>query len=231
MRKRLLLSLIGLYPRWWQARYRTEFAEMITMLVDTRRRDTLTLAASIAMGALDAQFTRRSEAGVPSDAVLRRGAGEGLVVAAFIALEVFLTNVVFPAPPSHSDGEYPGEVIGTYLLIAVLLAVIGARGQRRTATRGAGAKAGAVAGCVIAAVVMATFLAVDNLFFGTISQQYDKVIAFAASGSPSMRAFINIGLLQGTLVMIPLLTTVGALFGHLGAQWDTARRWQRAWRR
>lgn len=156
----------------------------------------------------------------PADVALRRGSYDGLMVAGFLAIVAFLTNVVFPGGPNDSDSD-PDSVAmigGAYLLIAVLLVAIGARGHRRANTPYAGAKAGAIAGFVIATLVMATFLVIDNLFFGTISQQHDKVVAFANSGSPSMRTFVNVSLLQGAAFLIPTLTVVGGLLGFLGGR-------------
>jgi hypothetical protein len=225
MRKRLLLWLVRLYPRWWRARYRAEFADMLIMLVDNRSRPFLPLALDIIAGALDAQLTRSPDMPRSIDPALRRGGYDGLVVAVFLAVEVLLTNVVFPQGPDGGP-EYAIKELAVYTILFVLLAMIGVRGARLTVARyaGARARAGAMAGFVIGIAVLAMFLAVDNLFFSTISQQHDKIAAFAASGGSSMRTFVNVSLLEGAPILVPFLTAVGAILGHAASRVDSARR-------
>lgn len=219
LRRRLLLSLIGLYPRRWQRRYSAEFTELVTALIDDRRRGSLSLAFDIALGALDAHLSRRHNmTSFSVDVSVRRGIYDGLIVSGVLAVLAFLANVVFPGGPNDSDSDPVNAIAITcaYLSIAVLLVVIGARAHRRANTPYAGAKAGAVAGFMIATLLIATFLIIDNLFFGIVSQQHDKVLAFAASGASSMRTFVNVSLLQGSAFFIPILTALGGVLGLLG---------------
>lgn len=55
-RIRLLVALTGLFPVWWQQRYRDEFVEMIRSLVVHGRRDTISLSFDILIGAADAHL-------------------------------------------------------------------------------------------------------------------------------------------------------------------------------
>jgi hypothetical protein len=214
-RLRLLIALTGLFPTWWQQRYREEFTDMLGALLTSGRRDTLSLALDIVVGALDAHLLADPERrAVP---VMRRAAYNGLAFAALVATINVLTNVTFP---TSDDGSPLGllSIAVVYLGGFGLLTAIGARSTRRSTTRHAGIKAGAVAGCVIATVAMLTFFVIDNLFFGTISQQPEKVLTFATSADPSMRTFINLNLVRATLLLIPEFTVTGALLGYLGSR-------------
>ncbi|MEV8636476.1 hypothetical protein AB0395_33000 [Streptosporangium sp. NPDC051023] len=220
-RGRLLLFLAGLYPRWWRRRYGEEFTDLVTELADDRGQRTFPLALDLVAGLIDAYLVRRHVMTVFSaDGALRRGAGDGLLVGGLVAIVAFLTNVLFPGGPDDSDGDLGNEILilGMYLLIGILLAVIGGRGRRRANTRNAGAKSGAVAGLVIGVTITVTFLAIDNLFFGLVSQQHDKVVAFASSGWSSMRSYMNVSLLTGAAVLLPVLTVVGGVLGFLGGR-------------
>lgn len=209
--------LLRLYPRWWRERYGEEFAELIADLSGARRR--LGLAIDICRGALDARLRGRHGMRRWSvDAAVRRGAYDGMIVAGALAVLVVLTNVVFPGGPEESDGDpgYLVQFLATYALLGLLLITIGARAQRRATTPLAGAKGGGAAGFVIAVLVTLTFLAVNNLFFDIVSQQHDKRVAFAASGWSSMRAYLSVTQLAGALVLVPMLTLVGAVLGIVG---------------
>ena len=215
-RLRLLIMLTGLFPTWWQQRYREEFTDMLRALLAGGRRDTLSLALDIIVGALDAHLLGRPAR--KTFPVVRRAAYEGLAVAALVAVANVLTNVVFPT--AADDGSSPWGVIGilvAYLGTFGLVVTIGVRGTQRSTTRHAGLTAGATAGFVIATMFILTWFAIDNLFFGTISQQPEKVLTFATSGDPSMRTFINLNLVRATLLLIPEFTVTGALLGYLGS--------------
>ncbi len=210
--------LIRLYPRAWRERYGDEFAALVDDL-RAERGGRLTEDLDIARGALDAHLHRRYPMRrFLSDAALRRGALDGLVVAALVTVSIVLTNVVFPPGPdeSDSDPEYVVQNLITYGLIAVLFAVIGARGARRTGNLGGGLRAGAVAGFVVALLTIVDFLVVNNLFFSIVSQQHDKIVAYQASGWSSMRAYITVQQLFGALFVVPVAPLVGALLGLVG---------------
>jgi hypothetical protein len=220
LRARLLIALTGLFPVWWQQRYRDEFTDMLRALLTSGRRNTLSLALDIVVGAVDAHLLAGPANRAPAFPVVRRAAYEGLAVATLLAAGNVLTNVVFPTAAAD-DGAGPWAAIGivvVYLGVFGLMTAIGARGTQRSTTRHAGIKAGATAGLVIATMFILTWFAIDNLFFDTISRQPEKVLAFATSGQSSMRAFINLNLLRGVGFFIPELTVVGALLGWLGGR-------------
>jgi hypothetical protein len=171
------------------------------------------------LGALDAHW--RGGFGMRrffSDPALRRGVYDGLIIAAIVAIDVFLTNVVWPAGTNESDSdpEYVVQDLITFGVILLLLVLIGARAARRTHTSGGGAKAGAAAGAVIALLGSLTFVAVNNIWLSVVSQQHDKRIAFAGSGWSSMRAYLTVQQLEGMLYLLPALAIVGGLLGLIG---------------
>lgn len=222
LRTRLLIALTGLFPAWWQQRYREEFTDMLRALLTSGRRNTVSLALDIVVGALDAHLLARpaSTAVLPAFPVVRKAIYAGLPFAALVAAVNVLANVVFPAAFDDNAGG-PWNLISVvvvYLGGFVVLAAIGARGTRRSTTRHAGVKSGAAAGFVIATVAMLSFFAIDNLFLGTVSQQSQKVITFATSGQSSMRTFINLDLVRAALFVIPEWTITGALLGYLGGR-------------
>ena len=153
-----------------------------------------------------------------SDAALRRGCYDGLVIAAVLAVVVVLTNVVFPPGPTESDDdpEYLWQILAAYLLMGAAFMLIGVRGARRSGTAGGGFRAGAAAGLIVACLGILEFLIVNNVFFSIVSQQHDKLVAFHASGATSMRAFVNRQLLAGAIFAIPAGTLVAGLLGWFG---------------
>ena len=157
---------------------------------------------------------------------VRRGALDGLIVAALIAVTLFLTNVVFPPGPDESDDdpEYLVQIGVAYALIAVAFLLIGARARRRHDTDRAGAAGGAAAGVVIAIGLLVAVLVIDNAFLSIVSQQHDKRIAFANSGWSSMRTFLTVRTLLGALAVLPAMTVIGGLLGHLGGVLARPRR-------
>jgi hypothetical protein len=206
-----------LYPREWRVRYGEEFSQLVADLAEEQPRRRYRI--DIGLGALDAHW--RGGFGMRrffSDPALRRGVYDGLIIAALIAIGVFLTNVVWPAGPdeSDSDPEYIIQNLITYGFILLLLVLIGARGGRRTHTSAGGAKAGAAAGAVIAVLGSLTFVVVNNIWLSVVSQQHDKRIAFADSGWTSMRAYLTVQQLEGMLFLLPALAIVGGLLGFAG---------------
>jgi hypothetical protein len=224
-------ALIRLYPRRWRQRYGAEFEQLIADLADrSGGRAGWRVALDVARGALDAhihgRYGMRRLFAVPA---VRRGVFDGLVLSALIAVDVVLTNVVFPAGPdeSDSDPEYLWQNLALYSALALLLVAIGARAGRATFTAGAtgrrmprpaaGAVGGGVAGVVIAALVTLTFVVVNNAFLSIVSQQHDKRVAFAASGWTSMRAYLTVEQLLGGVFLVVALGLVGGVLGLLGA--------------
>lgn len=217
--------LVRLYPRDWRRRYGEELGELLVELhAEAPRRR---LLVDLARGALDAHRQRRfGMKRLIADPGVRSGVAGGLVIAGLLAVMVVLTNVVFPGGPDESDGdpEYLWQYAATLVVLATLLAVIGARARRRAGHALVGLRAGAAAGAVIAVAVTATFLIVNNIFLDIVSRQHDKRIAFAASGWTSMRAYLTVTQLEGALILVPALATVGALLGLLGASVSSGLR-------
>ena len=211
-------TLIRLYPRWWRERYGAEFGQLVADLSGDRVDWRLTV--DVLRGAADAHiqgsFGMRR---IFADPAVRRGLFDGLIISALIAINVVLTNVVFPPGPdeSDSDPEYIWQTLAIYALLAVLLVVIGARARRRTDQLASGPVAGAVAGVVIAVLGTLTFLVVNNLFLDIVSRQHDKRVAFAASGWTSMRWYLTVQQLLGGVFLVVALAVIGAVLGLLGA--------------
>jgi hypothetical protein len=235
-----MTALLRLYPRRWRQRYGAEFEQLLADLTDrSDGRAGWRVTLDVAHGALDAhiqgRYGMRRLFAVPA---VRRGVFDGLILSALIAVDVVLTNVVFPAGPdeSDSDPEYVWQNLATYAVIALLLVAIGARAGRSVAGRSvgersvgersagrpmtrpaAGAVGGGAAGVVIAVLVTLTFVVVNNAFLSTVSQQHDKRVAFAASGWTSMRAYLTVQQLLGGLFLVVALGLVGGALGLLGA--------------
>jgi hypothetical protein len=226
-----MTALIRLYPRRWRERYGAEFEQLIADLADrSGGRAGWRVALDVARGALDAhiqgRFGMRRLFAVPA---VRRGVFDGVILSMLIAVDVVLTNVVFPPGPdeSDSDPEYVWENLATFAVIALLLVAIGARAGRATLTTGAtgarmprpaaGAVGGGVAGVVIAVLVTLTYVVMNNAFLSIVSQQHDKRVAFAASGWSSMRAYLTVEQLLGGVFLVVALGVVGGVLGLLGA--------------
>jgi hypothetical protein len=64
---------------------------------------------------------------------------------------------------------------------------------------------------------MATFAAIDNAFLSIVSHQQGKIDGFRASGTASMRSYINSNLEATAPGVATVLTITGAIFGAFGA--------------
>lgn len=213
-------ALVRLYPRWWRERYGDEFEVLLHDLSNDGYRR-LWIMADVAR---DAARTRVGT--FFADPAIRRGIYDGLIITAFLAVEIVLTNVVFPQGPNESDSdpEYVIPYLIELAILASLLVVVGFRGRRRLNTTFAGVKAGAAAGLVLAFTVTLIFLAMNNAFFDIISQQHDKRVAFAASGWTSMRAYVSVQQLLGLTILVPMMFIVGSGLGWLGGLLGRRRR-------
>jgi hypothetical protein len=211
-------ALLRLYPRGWRARYGAEFAEFLDQVRGEQSRARVTW--DILRGAVDAHLSGRY--GMQrfwSDPALRRGVYDGLLIAAFAAVVIVVSNVVLPPDPSESDSD-PEYVMQYLILLAVLglmLVAVGVRGGRRTGSLAGGVRAGAVAGVLLALLVTLTFIVVNNLFLSVVSQQHDKRLNFAASGWSSMRAYLTVTQLESLVILLPVAAVAGAGAGLVGA--------------
>jgi hypothetical protein len=210
----VIRRLLLLYPRAWRERYGAEFDDLVASIEGPRWR----IAADIVRGAFDAHLCRLGGRWRAADAGLRRSVRDGLLLSAFVATALFLSNVVFLAGPSDSDND-PGSLVQigvAYLLVGATLVGIGARAGRRSAAEWAPVAGGAAAGFVLAVGLLVASLVIDNVFLSLVGQQHDKRVAFEASGWSSMRVYLNVRSLLGALVVIPAGTVVGGLLGMVG---------------
>jgi hypothetical protein len=140
-----------------------------------------------------------------------------VVWGALFSAAVVLTNVVFPSP-NESDDEYTGWYVVLYLGLFLLFAIGGAINSERAHPARSGAIGGAGAALLMIAMIMLTFAIVDNLFLDVVSQQIDKINAFQAQTTyANMRDFINSGLLQGIVVVLPVVAVVGGALGAVAS--------------
>lgn len=145
-----------------------------------------------------------------------RAIGRGALVAGTVwlalSVEIVFSNVVFP---SKADNDTVPVLIA-YLCIFASLGLVGVLAARAGAGRRGQLLAGLVAGAMIGALTIGTFLVVDNVWLGIVSQQQAKIDGLAQSGGGSMRAYINNGLLGGALFLSIALGAVGALLSLAG---------------
>jgi len=225
--------LLSLYPRRWRQRYGEEFAALLDDLADAPNRylaqpfpyvrqqvHKIGLAVDVVRGAIDTRLEGMARMNrLFRDPAVRRGVYDGLIISALTAVLVVLTNVVFPGGPdeSDSDPEYLWQYFATLAVLALLFVAIGYRGRRTGGDITDGIKAGVAAGITVALAVTVTFLVMNNMFFGIISQQHDKRVAFAASGWSSMRAYVSVMQVEGLVVLIPVGLVAGVTLGLVGA--------------
>ncbi|HVT15983.1 MAG TPA: permease prefix domain 2-containing transporter [Thermoanaerobaculia bacterium] len=136
----------------------------------------------------------------------------GAFAGAAMSIGVVFTNVLFPSAETETPLIY---AIG-WGSVGVLFAVAGFLAWNRTERLGAAFNAGAVVALVSMASVMVTFAVVDNVFLDIVSRQPEKIFGLQHSGYRSMRAYINVGVLRGFLLALPILTLAGALCGAIG---------------
>jgi hypothetical protein len=210
--------LIGLYPRSWRDRYGDELTELIEEVRTDHSR--ANIAWDIFRGAITAHLTgRHGMRRFWSDPALRRGFYDGLLIAAFGAIIIVYSNVLAPpgANESDSDPEYRIQYLVLLAVLGTMFVAVGLRGRLRGTSPGAGVRAGVVAGVLLAVLVTLTFVAVNNIFLETVSQQHDKRLAFAASGWTSMRAYLTVTQLKSAVILVPLTALAGATAGLVGA--------------
>lgn len=143
------------------------------------------------------------------------GVVAGLLLGGLAIVGIVVSNVVFPS--TESDSEYASVYLVGYAAIFVVFAVIGFVASGNPSRIGAGARAGAVAALLATTIGLATFFVVDNLFLSIVGQQVDKVQGLHQSTFPTMRDYVNVGLVYAVLGMLPLSGAAGAAFGAVGA--------------
>ena len=143
------------------------------------------------------------------------GVFAGLVLGVTAVVSIVLTNVVFPN--NESDSEYTAVYLLGYASLLLVFVAIGFFGSRSTNRILSGMWAGVIAAVLGGALAMAAFFAVDNLFLNIVSQQADKIQGFHQSTFPTMRDYINAGLIRGLPALLLVLAVAGAICGTIGA--------------
>jgi hypothetical protein len=164
---------------------------------------------------------------------LRGDLTRGLALGVVLSLAVFATNVVLPVLSSRTarweqamDAE--PYVTAGWLFVALLWGMAGFAAYRRTADLRAAIRAGAMVALLSMAIVMVTFVVIDNVFLDIVSRQPEKIWGLRQSHAPDMRSYINHTFVKSFLLVLPVLTVAGALFGALGG---AAARVRAAFRR
>ena len=152
------------------------------------------------------------------DPPLRRGLIDGAVVAAIIAVVLFLSEVVYPRSPSESDNdpEYVRQLLFAYGLLVLFFLAVGVHAQWRGGSWLAGVKGGVAAAVTLTVMVFVATVFIDNAFLSIVSQQHDKRMAFERSGLSSMRLFLNLQGLMGLVVVVPGSALIGGALSGIG---------------
>src|SRR5262245_51751873 len=141
---------------------------------------------------------------------LRLGLVVGLVFG-FVNLALTWLN------PLQDDN--PGVLLGFYGPMFLVWSVISFRAARSTGRL----RSGVVAGMVVAFATFSVFSVVNlvrvNLFLHQLTGRadwQDMMTRFRTSGSESLRQFVNLDYIEGTLFKLGAATSVGMVFGALG---------------
>lgn len=147
----------------------------------------------------------------------------GVFLGVMLCVAIVTTNVVAPSFTYLGLDENVAMLLATGCLL-VFFAGAGFLVSRRTGRITTGARIGARTALVGMGIAMLTFLVIDNLFLDLVGTQPDKVWGFAHSDFTSMRAYVNVGLLRGFVIVLPLFVLVGAICGAVGAAMRTITR-------
>lgn len=140
----------------------------------------------------------------------------GLLLGILLSAAIVATNVIWPAYVGHSSPDNGlSESIGWFVVIG-LLAIAGHLRVRATSTLREAAIAGGAISFIAFGMAMLTFLVIDNLFLGIVSQQPEKVWLFQHSRFPTMRSYLNHTNLRAFWTALPVITALGALCGVVG---------------
>jgi hypothetical protein len=167
--------------------------------------------------------------GAGSGGRLRSDLTHGLALGVMLSLAVFATNIVLPVLSSRTarweramDAE--PYVTAGWLFVALLWGMAGFAAYRRTADFRAAIRAGALVALLSMASVMVTFVVIDNVFLDIVSRQPEKIWGLQQSHAQNMRAYLNHTFVKSLLLVLPVLTIAGAVFGALGAAAARIRR-------
>lgn len=140
----------------------------------------------------------------------------GLLLGILMSVAIVVTNVVWPSLVGHpSPDNELGESIGWIVIIAIVCGA-GYLRVRATSTLREAAISGGTISFISFAIVMITFLAIDNLFLGIVSQQPEKIWLFQHSGFSNMRSYLIHANLRAFWTALPVITVIGAICGLVG---------------
>jgi hypothetical protein len=202
--------LIRLYPTAWRRRYGHELEQLVHDLRSST--STLTIAADLVKGAVDAHVQQGIDMAPTDLRAIRRGALIAGAVWLALSTEVLLSNVVFP---SRNDDDTIAVLL-SYLCIFAAMFFAGFLAARGGAGRTAQALTGLVTGVLIGALTIGTFAVVDNVWLDIVAQQQTKIDGFAHSDAPSLREFINDGLIGTAVGLSVALGIIGTVLGLAG---------------
>jgi hypothetical protein len=214
----VLDRLIRLYPARWRARYGDELAQLVLDLRSSR--PAASLAADLVIGAFRTHLQERTTMDATGRRVLRQTVLIAGLVWLGLAVEIVLSNVVFPSRRDN-DGM---SVLLSYLCVFAALFLIGLLAARAGAGRRGQILAGVVAGVAIGALTVATFFVVDNVWLDVVAHQQTKIDGFARSGATSMRAYVNDGLIGAAVFLTVAFGVFGAGLSLAGGLAHRERR-------
>jgi hypothetical protein len=143
---------------------------------------------------------------------VKLGAGVG----ALLSVAIVMANVALPALTGHQTPDTVlSESIGWLVGMAIVVSV-GLRRVRQTSSVREAALAGGLIALVAFALAMTTFLVIDNIFLGIVSQQSEKVWLFEHSGYGDMRTYLNHTNLRAFWSVLPVIALIGAICGGAG---------------
>jgi hypothetical protein len=148
----------------------------------------------------------------PDRRAIKRGTAVAGAIWLGLSVEIVLLNVVLP---SKTDDDAISVVV-SYLCVFAALFVTGVVAARDGAGRKGQALAGLITGAMIGALTVATFAVVDNVWLDIVARQQVKIDGLAHSGAPSMRGYINNGLIETAAFLTVALGACGVVLSILG---------------
>lgn len=140
----------------------------------------------------------------------------GVLVGVLLAAAILITNVLVPVIIGHATADTEvSESLG-WILVIGLIGGIGFMRVRRTSSVRESALAGGIVSFVGFAIAMVTFVVIDNVFLGIVSQQPEKIWLFQHSGYRDMRTYLNHVNLRAFWAVLPLISLLGTICGAAG---------------
>lgn len=140
----------------------------------------------------------------------------GLLLGALLSVVIVATNVIWPSLVGHSSPDNQSTESAGWILVVVLVCSSGYFRMRLTSRVQDAAITGGVITFIAFGMAMFTFVIIDNLFFGLVSQQPEKIWLFERSGFPDMRSYLDHANLRAFWTALPIVTLFGAICGMIG---------------